>query len=133
MNKIGDGLRRKDILLAFPKSEITAQTVSNVIKRENIADYIDESTIKKVDVTSQTENKIHITLDDSFLKALTEKKKRGKFGIRSLTTYTGHDKKESYYYRKVLADKKLSYKMVKIGTAIKTTDYADEILEHISK
>jgi len=48
LNMIGDGLRHKDILLAFPKDLLTTQTISNVIKRVKIADHIDNSTILKL-------------------------------------------------------------------------------------
>ncbi|ELL44634.1 hypothetical protein SMIPMB4A_v3c4340 [Spiroplasma melliferum IPMB4A] len=133
LNMIGDGLRHKDILLAFPKYLLTTQTISNIIKGIKVADYIDNSEIKKIDVTALAENKIHIALDDTFLKAFTKRKKKSKFRIRSLTTYTGHDKKESFNYRKILENKKSDYKMVKIGQAIKTVDYVDEILNHINK
>ncbi|WP_368487141.1 Mbov_0401 family ICE element transposase-like protein [Spiroplasma sp. DGKH1] len=133
LNMIGDGLRHKDILLAFPKDLLTTQTISNVIKRVKIADHIDNSEITKIDVTALVENKIHIALDDTFIKAFNKKKKKSKFRIRSLTTYTGHDKDESFYYRKILENKKSDYKMVKIAEGIKTVDYVDEILAHINK
>ncbi|WHQ37603.1 hypothetical protein E7Y35_05850 [Spiroplasma sp. SV19] len=130
LNMIGDGLRHKDILLAFPKAHLTTQTISNVIKRENISEFINYNSVNKVDVL-ETGNRIYIALDDTFLKAINEKKKCNKYRIRSLTTYTGHIKSDSS--KKFLENKKVFYKMVKLGQGINTSEFMNEILEHINR
>lgn len=127
---IAEGMRYENIINIL-KINISKMSISNVINSFDLKDFdrVTNYDIKKVPI----KNCLYIQLDDTFVSLRDNKKKKVKYRIRFVTMHTGYDESKSIKNRKVIANKRSLFKLLKTGTKINTANFMDEVYEFANK
>lgn len=104
LSLIAKGKRYQDIIDCFPYSNITANTITNIINRINL-DSLETIIMKKVQPI-KLKQYLYVNIDDTFLN-LKENNKKQQYRIRVILFHTGYDLKKSKPNKKVLQNQRI--------------------------
>lgn len=124
LSLISQGKRYQDILDCFPKVNLTANTISNIINRTEI-DSLEEiisNNVKQIKLGQY----LYVNIDDTFL-TLKEKNKKQQFRIRVVLFHAGYDSEKSKNNKKALKDPRIFVFLNKKEERIKTKVFFKKI------
>ncbi|MDQ7983026.1 MAG: UPF0236 family protein [Spiroplasma sp.] len=106
LSLIAKGKRYQDILDCFPLSNITTNTITNIINRMKI-DSLEDIIIKKVKPI-KLDQYLYINIDDTFLN-LKENNKKQQYRVRVILFHTGYDLEKSRANKKILKNSRIFF------------------------